>query len=115
MGLYCKNHHDLYSLFLLKRKFGMGPLAVYCVVKQIFFFINFSTFLQLLVYGPGQVIPSSLNILEPNLKYSLVVGLSSSVQYGRVILVMDKNFCSDAAGNRFLRTENSSLYVRIGE
>ncbi|KAK9926859.1 hypothetical protein M0R45_024068 [Rubus argutus] len=68
---------------------------------------------NLLVYGPGQVIPSSLNILEPNLKYSLVVALSSSVQYGRVILVMDKNFCSDAAGNRFVRTENSSLYVRI--
>ncbi|KAL6177481.1 hypothetical protein ACLB2K_049007 [Fragaria x ananassa] len=68
---------------------------------------------NLLVYGAGQVIPSSLNILEPNLKYSLVVGLSSSVKYGRVILVTDKNFCSDVAGNRFIRTENSSFYVRI--
>ncbi|XP_050376974.1 uncharacterized protein LOC126794334 [Argentina anserina] len=68
---------------------------------------------NLLVYGSGQVIPSSLNILEPNLKYSLVVGLSSSVQYERVTLVMDRNFCSDIAGNRFVRTENSRLFVRI--
>ncbi|XP_062025753.1 uncharacterized protein LOC133742079 isoform X1 [Rosa rugosa] len=68
---------------------------------------------NLLVYGAGEVIPSSLNILEPNLKYSLDVGLSSSVHYGRVILVMDKNFCSDVAGNRFVRTKNSRFYVRI--
>ncbi|KAL6281096.1 hypothetical protein ACE6H2_017977 [Prunus campanulata] len=68
---------------------------------------------NLLVYGAGQVIPSSLSILQPNLTYSLVVGLSSSVQYGRVVLVMDKNFCTDIAGNRFVRTENSRFYVRI--
>ncbi|CAL9031034.1 unnamed protein product [Prunus brigantina] len=68
---------------------------------------------NLLVYGAGQVIPSSLSILQPNLKYSLLVGLSPSVQYGRVVLVMDKNFCTDIAGNRFVRTENSRFYVRI--
>ncbi|KAF5476777.1 hypothetical protein F2P56_003478 [Juglans regia] len=68
---------------------------------------------NLLVYGAGQVIPSSLIILQPNLKYSVVVGLSSAIQYGRVTLVMDKKFCTDSAGNKFTRTENSSVYVRF--
>ncbi|XP_040989709.1 uncharacterized protein LOC121237166 isoform X1 [Juglans microcarpa x Juglans regia] len=68
---------------------------------------------NLLVYGAGQVIPSSLIILQPNLKYSVLVGLSSASQYGRVILVMDKNFCTDSAGNKFTRTTNSSFYVHF--
>jgi len=71
--------------------------------------------LQLLVYGAGQVIPSTLKILDPNLKFSLFVNLSSSVDYGRVILVMDKNFCTDSAGNKFTRTVNSSFLVHFGE
>lgn len=70
---------------------------------------------QLLVYGAGQVLASTYNVLQPNLKYSVLVGLSSSVQYGRVILVMDKNFCSDSAGNKFMRTENSSFIMHFGE
>ncbi|PON72223.1 Guanine nucleotide-binding protein, beta subunit [Parasponia andersonii] len=68
---------------------------------------------NLLVYGAGKVIPTSLNVLQPNLTYSLVVGLSSQVEYGRVILVMDKNFCTDNAGNRFTRTANSSFFVHF--
>ncbi|KAJ4840198.1 hypothetical protein Tsubulata_002949 [Turnera subulata] len=68
---------------------------------------------NLLVYGGGQVIPSSLVVLEPNLKYSLLVGLSPNAQYGRVILIMDKNFCTDRAGNIFTRTENSSFFVHF--
>ncbi|KAB1216635.1 hypothetical protein CJ030_MR4G007823 [Morella rubra] len=68
---------------------------------------------NLLVYGAGKVIPSSLIVLQPNLKYSVLVGLSSTSQYGRVILVMDKNFCTDSAGNKFVRTANSSFYVHF--
>ncbi|XP_034925959.1 uncharacterized protein [Populus alba] len=68
---------------------------------------------NLLVYGAGQVIPSSLTVLEPNLKYNLLVDLSPSVLYGRVILVMDKNFCTDTAGNRFTRAANSSFFVHF--
>ncbi|XP_038709363.1 uncharacterized protein LOC120004167 isoform X2 [Tripterygium wilfordii] len=68
---------------------------------------------NLLVYGAGHVIPSSLIILQPNLKYSLLVGLSSSVLYGRVILVTEKLFCTDIAGNRFTRTANSSFFVHF--
>ncbi|KAJ9163761.1 hypothetical protein P3X46_023394 [Hevea brasiliensis] len=68
---------------------------------------------NLLVYGAGQVIPSSLTILQPNVKYSLLVGLSPTDLYGRVILVMDKNFCTDTAGNTFTRVANSSFYVHF--
>ncbi|CAN0919020.1 hypothetical protein LINGRAHAP2_LOCUS31212 [Linum grandiflorum] len=68
---------------------------------------------DLLVYGAGQVIPSSLTILEPNLKYSVVVALSHSSAYGRVVLVMNKNFCTDAAGNMFTRTDSSTSFVRF--
>ncbi|KAL5544170.1 hypothetical protein UlMin_007954 [Ulmus minor] len=68
---------------------------------------------NLLVYGAGQVIPTSLNVLQPNLTYSLFVSLSPKVEYGRVILVMDKDFCTDNAGNRFIRTENSSFVVHV--
>ncbi|MCI05886.1 hypothetical protein A2U01_0026941, partial [Trifolium medium] len=68
---------------------------------------------NLLVYGAGQVIPSSFKTLKPNLMYSLLVSLSSTVQYGRAILVMDKNFCTDIAGNSYTRMPNSSVYVHI--
>ncbi|XP_059644189.1 uncharacterized protein LOC132285964 isoform X2 [Cornus florida] len=68
---------------------------------------------NLLVYGAGQVLPTTLNILQPYLKFSLVVSLSSNDQYGRAILVMDKDFCTDKAGNRFTRTENSSFYIHF--
>ncbi|KAM7483188.1 hypothetical protein LguiB_007771 [Lonicera macranthoides] len=70
---------------------------------------------ELLVYGPGQVMPTMLNVIQPNLKYSLTLGLSSSVHFGRVVLVMDKKFCTDAAGNNFARTENSSFFVHFDE
>lgn len=72
-------------------------------------------FLQLLVYGPGQVVPNTLNVIEPDLKFSVVVSLSTRDQYGRVVVVMDKNFCSDSAGNKFKRTENSRIFMHFGE
>ncbi|TMX04693.1 hypothetical protein EJD97_005775 [Solanum chilense] len=68
---------------------------------------------NLLVYGAGQVVPNTLNVIEPDLKFSVVVSLSTRDQYGRVILVMDKNFCSDPAGNKFKRTDNSSLFIHF--
>ncbi|CAO2819058.1 unnamed protein product [Amaranthus hypochondriacus] len=68
---------------------------------------------HLLVYDDGQVIPSSLQTIKPNLEYSLVVSLSTDIQYGRAILVMDKGFCTDNAGNHFILPQNSSLVVRF--
>ncbi|KMT10614.1 hypothetical protein BVRB_5g117340 [Beta vulgaris subsp. vulgaris] len=68
---------------------------------------------NLLVYGSGQVIPNTLRTIKPNLTYSIVVSLSSNVQYGRTILVMDKGFCTDNAGNRFIRPKNSSFIIHV--
>ncbi|XP_050258027.1 uncharacterized protein LOC126703145 isoform X7 [Quercus robur] len=66
-----------------------------------------------LVYGDGNVIPTSLKTLQPNLQYSVLVNLSSTAQYGRVILVMDKNFCTDSAGNKFERNKNSNFTLHF--
>nr|GMC75689.1 uncharacterized protein LOC109177202 isoform X2 [Ipomoea batatas] len=66
---------------------------------------------NLFVYGSGQVLPSTLRVIQPNLTYSVVVSLPTSSQFGKVTIVTDKSFCTDAAGNKFTRTENSSLVV----
>ncbi|KAH6770632.1 transmembrane protein [Perilla frutescens var. hirtella] len=68
---------------------------------------------NLLVYGAGEVLPNTLNVIQPNMKYSLVVSVSERVRYGRLILIMDKDFCSDSAGNQFKRTDNSSIFIRF--
>ncbi|XP_073016548.1 uncharacterized protein [Primulina eburnea] len=68
---------------------------------------------MLLVYGAGEVVPSTFDVVQPHLKYSIVVRLSQRIQYGRVILVMDRNFCSDSAGNIFARSKNSSYFIHI--
>nr|POF23011.1 hypothetical protein CFP56_15686 [Quercus suber] len=68
---------------------------------------------NLLVYGDGNVIPTSLETPQPNLQYSILVDLSSTTQYGRVILVMDMNFCTDSAGNKFERNKNSNFTLRF--
>ncbi|XP_077244190.1 uncharacterized protein LOC143884473 isoform X2 [Tasmannia lanceolata] len=68
---------------------------------------------NLLVYGAGQVRPSTFRVLQPDLKFSLLVELAASAQFGRVVLVMDKDFCTDTAGNRFRRTTNSSFFLHF--
>ncbi|XP_076960510.1 uncharacterized protein LOC143636915 [Bidens hawaiensis] len=68
---------------------------------------------SLLVYGQGQVIPNSLTTIKPNLKYSFLVYLFTSVEFGRAVLVTDKYTCKDAAGNQFTRTTSSSFLVHF--
>ncbi|KAI3765845.1 hypothetical protein L2E82_15891 [Cichorium intybus] len=68
---------------------------------------------SLLVYGAGEVIPRTLKTIKPNLTYSILVNLSPIVEYGRVVLVTDKGFCTDAAGNQFTRTANSSFFLHF--
>lgn len=70
---------------------------------------------QLLVYGAGEVLPNTLSVIQPNMKYSLDVSVSERVRYGRLILVMDKDFCTDSAGNHFTRTDNSSFFIHFGK
>ncbi|XP_030939503.1 uncharacterized protein LOC115964305 [Quercus lobata] len=76
-------------------------------------FVCSSVKCNLLVDGAGQVMPNSLKTLQPNLQYSILVGLSSTAQSGRVILVMDKNFCTDSAGNKFERNKNSNFTLHF--
>lgn len=61
--------------------------------------------------------PDTLKVIRPNLEYSLTVNLSTTTQsqYGRVVVIMDKGFCTDAAGNRFLRTNHSSVFIHFGK
>ncbi|KAL8230607.1 hypothetical protein R6Q57_000385 [Mikania cordata] len=68
---------------------------------------------SLLVYGQGQVIPNTLKTIKLNLEYSISVNLSTDVEYGRVVLVTDKYFCRDAAGNQFTRTTGSRFLVHF--
>ncbi|XP_008791189.1 uncharacterized protein LOC103708166 [Phoenix dactylifera] len=68
---------------------------------------------NLLVYGAAHVIPSTLKVLQPDLEFSLIVNISADIQYGRLVLVMDKSFCRDTAGNGFTRTSNSSFVIHF--
>nr|XP_043614618.1 uncharacterized protein LOC122586699 [Erigeron canadensis] len=68
---------------------------------------------SLLVYGPGNVIPSTLKTVKQNLEYSISVNLSSTTEFGRVVLVTDKDFCRDTAGNQFIRNMASWFIVHF--
>ncbi|RWW01797.1 hypothetical protein BHE74_00021992, partial [Ensete ventricosum] len=68
---------------------------------------------NLLVYGAGHVLPSTLKVLLPDREFSLMVDISADVQFGRLVLVMDKGFCTDNAGNSFKRTSNSIFILHF--
>ncbi|KAL3696418.1 hypothetical protein R1sor_010494 [Riccia sorocarpa] len=65
------------------------------------------------VGGPGKVLPSTLRTLTEGLTYTLTVALSSDVIAGKVLIAMQRDFCTDAAGNVFRRNVNSSFTVRF--
>uniref|UniRef100_A0A0D9WKK1 Bacterial Ig-like domain-containing protein n=1 Tax=Leersia perrieri TaxID=77586 RepID=A0A0D9WKK1_9ORYZ len=73
-----------------------------------------STYCDLIVYGPGRVEPSTLQVLRPGLHYSVDVTISPELPYGRLFLVMARGFCTDAAGHHFIRTANSTFTLRFG-
>ncbi|CAL9126678.1 unnamed protein product [Musa textilis] len=68
---------------------------------------------NLLVYGAGHVLPSTLKVLLPDRVFTLMVSISADVQFGRLVLVMDKGFCMDSAGNSFKRTSNLSFILHF--
>jgi hypothetical protein len=70
--------------------------------------------LKLLVSGDGAVIPATYKQIMPGIVYSLQVGLSTQSPSGRVRISMRRGFCTDAAGNLFQRTANSSVLVHFG-
>ncbi|RLM98408.1 hypothetical protein C2845_PM06G03680 [Panicum miliaceum] len=76
-------------------------------------FVCNDTYCNLVVYGPGRVEPSTLRELRPGLLYSVAVAISPDAQYGRIILLMGRGFCTDAAGHPFTRTANSTLTLHF--
>ncbi|XP_039840587.1 uncharacterized protein LOC120700424 [Panicum virgatum] len=76
-------------------------------------FVCNHTYCNLIVYGPGRVEPSTLRELRPGLLYSVAVAISPAAQYGRIILLMGRGFCTDAAGHPFIRTANSTFTLRF--
>ncbi|CAL4902451.1 unnamed protein product [Urochloa decumbens] len=76
-------------------------------------FVCNDTYCNLIVYGPGRVEPSTLRELRPGLLYSVAVAISPEAQYGRVILLMGRGFCTDAAGHPFTRTANSTFTLHF--
>ncbi|AQK92660.1 hypothetical protein ZEAMMB73_Zm00001d009765 [Zea mays] len=57
--------------------------------------------------------PSTLQVLSPGLRYSVAVAISPDAEYGRLVLVMGRGFCTDAAGHPFTRTPNSTFTLRF--
>lgn len=68
---------------------------------------------DLIVNGPAEVVPSSLRKIENGLNYSIIVALSMQTPFGRVVLDMARSFCTDQAGNSFMKRENSSFVIHF--
>ncbi|XP_054816450.1 uncharacterized protein LOC129316165 isoform X2 [Prosopis cineraria] len=65
------------------------------------------------VTGPAHVRASSLQIIRTGTKYGFEVILSSKIAYGRAVIQVADNICADQAGNRFKRTNISSLIIHF--
>lgn len=76
---------------------------------------EFYLLLQVIINGPAHLDASSLKIIKPNIKYKLDIILSRENIYGRVVIRMAENFCTDMAGNVFTRTNGSTIVIRFGK
>ncbi|XVF57778.1 hypothetical protein PTKIN_Ptkin07bG0009500 [Pterospermum kingtungense] len=65
------------------------------------------------VDGPAHVQASSLKIIKPDIKYSLLLDLSLKSMYGRVVVRMADGFCKDRAGNNFSRSNASTAVIHF--
>ncbi|OIW02971.1 hypothetical protein TanjilG_13608 [Lupinus angustifolius] len=72
-----------------------------------------SSICDVMVAGPAKVDVSSLLVTTPGVKYSLEVILSSKSIHGRAVITLEDNTCSDQAGNKFLRTNDSTLIIHF--
>lgn len=67
-----------------------------------------------MVNGPASLNASTLQMLEPHIIYSLVIDLSISSMYGRIVVKMADGFCTDQAGNLFTR-KNGPIIIHFGK
>ncbi|KAJ0113031.1 hypothetical protein Patl1_03033 [Pistacia atlantica] len=68
---------------------------------------------DVIINGPAHIDVSSLKIIKPNIKYKLDIILPMDSIYGRVVIRMAENFCTDIAGNGFTRTNGSTIVIRF--
>ncbi|KAL4378803.1 hypothetical protein GQ457_02G021090 [Hibiscus cannabinus] len=68
---------------------------------------------DVIVDGPAHVQPSSLSIVEPNIKYRFLLVLPLNNIYGRVVVTMADDICKDRAGNNFTRSNSSTLIIHF--
>ncbi|KAF5206955.1 transmembrane protein [Thalictrum thalictroides] len=83
-----------------------------CTGQGGFKCINAST-CDIIISGSAKVDTSTLRLVKPGRKYSIMVAFSSQLDYGLVAIKMKDNFCTDQAGNRFLNTNGSAIIVHF--
>lgn len=70
---------------------------------------------QVILEGPAYVHATSWRIIKPNMKYKLDLVLSLKGLYGRIFVKMTDGFCTDDAGNSFVRTIGSMTVIHFGK
>ncbi|KAK9271997.1 hypothetical protein L1049_002366 [Liquidambar formosana] len=68
---------------------------------------------DVLVNGPALVQANSLRTIKPNIKYSIDIILSLTSIYAHVVIKMADKFCTDQAGNYFMRTNGSVIIIHL--
>ncbi|XP_015571909.2 uncharacterized protein LOC8271447 isoform X2 [Ricinus communis] len=68
---------------------------------------------DVLLDGPAYVEASSLHVIEPNIKFRLDIIVSMKSIYGRVVVRVADNFCTDKAGNSFKRSNDSIMVLHF--
>ncbi|XP_030953566.1 uncharacterized protein LOC115976435 isoform X2 [Quercus lobata] len=68
---------------------------------------------DVIINGPAQVHAPSLRIMEHGIKYRLNIIFSLRSMYGRIVITMADNFCTDQAGNHFTRSNGSTIIIHF--
>nr|XP_023876931.1 uncharacterized protein LOC111989373 [Quercus suber]XP_023893180.1 uncharacterized protein LOC112005161 [Quercus suber] len=68
---------------------------------------------DVIINGPAQVHAPSLRVMEHGIKYRLNIVFSLRSMYGRIVITMADNFCTDQAGNHFTRSNGSTIIIHF--
>ncbi|KAL5581377.1 hypothetical protein UlMin_013819 [Ulmus minor] len=66
---------------------------------------------DVIVKGPAQVLTTSIRSIKSNIHYKFDIIFSMTSTFGRVVISLADNICTDQAGNRFVRTNGSSIII----
>ncbi|XP_039124387.1 uncharacterized protein LOC120260879 [Dioscorea cayenensis subsp. rotundata] len=68
---------------------------------------------DIMVNGPADIDPSTLQTVKPGVEYRLGIKFSPEETFGRIVIKMGESFCTDEAGNLFTRSNNSTLILHL--